>query len=107
MKTIEMGLNTEPDFLKADKMIDKWENSTETEETRNKMIEYWVKAGKRSLELKKQIEQVMREDGECRLSWSCDGRTRHMMHSEQWKKALESNGWNWEIGYNYECVIRR
>lgn len=104
MRCVHMGLNTEPDYLKADEVKARWRARGNEE-----MVQRWEDAEKRSLELKAEIEQIMEEDGECRLSWSCDGRTRHQMHSCQWQNAMENEhpDWEWTIGYNYECTIRK
>lgn len=104
MKRIDMGLNTEPDWLNSAKAIENWSNSGNTE-----MVERWKKMHEYSLGLKAEIEKAMEEDGECSLSWSCEGRTRHEMHSHQWKEALEKEhpDWEWQIEYNYVCYIRR
>lgn len=85
MRCVDMGLNTEPWNMESGKRKEK------------------------AILLKTEIEKIMEDDGECRLSWSCEGRTRHEMHSNQWMNALkdEHPDWEWTIGYNYECTISK
>lgn len=92
-KTIHMGLNTEPRF----ELPDKYETFDES----NK--DYWRREVERATALKEEIEKVMAEEGTCELSWSCDGRTRHQMHAQQWASALPQ--FNFEITYNYGCTL--
>lgn len=73
IKTIHMGLNTEPD------------------------------SSEKAMELRKKIVETMNKFGECRLSWSCTGRTRHSMHAHQWRQAFPE--YYFEIGDNYECYV--
>lgn len=82
MRVVNMGENTDPDWLKSNKATN-------------------------SLKLKAEIEKIMEEDGECRLSWSCEGRARHEMHSYHWKEAMKDHtNWKWKIDYNYNCIIK-
>lgn len=99
MKTIHMGLNTEPAWLHADDTIRRWEA-----EGNQKMVDYWKDARRLSLCLKDEIVKALLADGEVRLSWSCTGRTRHTMHAMQWKEAMPE--YDFTIGDNYECIVR-
>lgn len=100
MQTIHMGLNTEPDWIKADEIIERWKS-----QGNNEMVAYWEKSRVDTLKLRDQIIEVVERDGECGLSWSCDGRTRHQMHACQWAKAMPE--YDFEIGYNYLCIVRK
>lgn len=92
-KTVHMGLNTEPTF----KLPPSLETFSEEQQT------WWKKEVDYANSLKDEIEKVMAEDGECSLSWSCTGRTRHEMHASQWARALPQ--YDFEIGYNYVCNL--
>lgn len=99
MKTIHMGLNTEPSYLKADEVIERWKA-----DGNQGMVYYWEREKNRTLELKERIIEAVEADGEVELSWSCDGETRHQMHSIQWAKALQE--YKFEIG-RYKCIVRK
>lgn len=93
-KTIDMGLNTAPNF----KLPEKFDTLSEDSQS------YWKREVERALSLKAEIEKAMEEDGECRLSWSCTGRTRHEMHSQQWASALPQ--YDFDISYqDYGCRV--
>ena len=100
MKTIFMGLNTEPEWLHSDAAIRRWKAQGNDE-----MVAYWEKARAKALDLRDQIIAVIEKEGACELSWSCTGRTRHEMHAHQWAKAMPE--YDFEIGYNYHCVVRK
>jgi 3-oxoacyl-ACP reductase-like protein len=93
MKTIHMGLNTEPRFALP-------ENFDNLPEDSKKYLKMEME---KANELKAEIHKVMEEEGACELSWECTGRTRHQMHAEQWKEALPE--YSFKIGYNYECKV--
>jgi len=58
--------------------------------------------------LVKQFKEIVERDGECRASWSCTGRTRHVWQSEVLAKELEAEGYVWEIDYDsYLCIARK
>lgn len=95
IKTINMGLNTEPVF----NLPEKFDSLPE------KSQKYFKREMEVALELKDQIQKAIEEDGACRLSWECSGRTRHQMHAEQWENALPE--YKFEIGYNYECKVNK
>lgn len=82
--TIEMGLNTSPDFVKADMLIGKFAE----EEGGQTMVDYWTKVKYRTLELKDRIEFCVEKFGMVSLNWSCHGETRFTMHSYEWAEAL-------------------
>lgn len=98
MKTIDMGLNTEPAWIGADKVIERWKGNQE-------MIDRWIREKDHSISLRDEIIRVVESDGECSLSWSCTGRTRHAMHAHQWSDAMPQ--YDFQIGYNYECIVRK
>ena len=95
IKMVDMGLNTEPRFKLPEKFN---ELSEETKKHVQKEVEY-------ATSLREEIHKIMEEDGACRLSWSCTGRTRHEMHAQQWAAALPE--YDFQIGYNYECVVTK
>lgn len=100
MKTIYMGLNTEPDWLHADASIRIWEA-----EGNDEMVSYWKNLKTKSLALRNEIRETVESDGSCQLSWDCTGRARHEMHAYQWREAMPE--YQFEIGSNYECVVRK
>lgn len=93
MLTIEMGLNTEPNFNLPEGI----DNLPED------LKGYWEKEVSRSLHLKGLIEKALAEYGECRLNWSCEGASRFDMHSSQWAYALQD--YEFEIS-RYTCIVR-
>jgi hypothetical protein len=95
MRTVHMGLNTEPRF-------DLPERFESIPEENKKHIQNEIKY---ATNLRDEINKIMEEDGECRLSWSCEGRTRHEMHSQQWKEMMPE--YEFDIGYNYHCVLKK
>ena len=99
IKSISMGLNTEPYWEKADEVIKKFKISNDKE-----MVEWWEKRKKESEELRAEIIKTVEEDGVCELSWSCGGATRHSMHASQWAEALPQ--YDFEIG-RYKCIVRK
>ena len=100
MKTIHMGLNTEPAWVKADEVIERWKAQGS-----DKMVEYWNNAREVSLSLRSQILEALEEEDTVQLSWSCTGRTRHMMHASQWRDAMPEL--DFIIGENYICIVRK
>lgn len=88
-----MGLNTEPTF--------------EMPEIKNENArEHYEMEQKDALRLRDEIIECVEKNGECSLSWSCTGRTRHVMHAEQWKEAMPQ--YNFEIDYDsYGCIVRK
>lgn len=100
MKTIHMGLNTDPAFARADGAIERW-----SAEGNYEMVEYWKKMKDKTLALRDEIVSVVENEGECKLSWSCTGRTLHEILSRQWADAMPE--YDFEIGYNYHCVVRK
>ncbi len=99
MKTINMGLNTEPDFLKADEIIERWENDGNME-----MAECWKKAKTETAALRDEIIKTVEKDGCCTLNWNCTGETRFAMHANQWAKALPQ--YDFTIG-RYSCMVQK
>ena len=99
MKTINMGLNTEPDFLKADEIIKRFEKDGNTE-----MIKSWENAKAETAALRDEIIETVEKDGVCELNWSCTGAARFTMHANQWAKALPQ--YDFTIG-RYECIVRK
>ena len=100
MKTIHMGLNTGPDWVGAEEAIKRWKAQGNAS-----MVEQWEKWRDHSLSLRAHIIEVVESEGACKLSWGCTGRTRHQMHAMQWQDALPQ--YDFEIGYNYHCVVRK
>lgn len=101
MKTFYMGLNTEPDWLKADEVIARWKaNGNGNEE----IIERWEKARVETKALRDEIAAEVETNGIAELSWSCMGETRHTMHSQQWAKAMPE--YDFEIS-RYKCIVRK
>ena len=100
MKTISMGLNREPDWLRADDAIARWKK----EENGQEWVERWERARNESLALRDEIVAEVEKNGAVSLSWSCIGETRHTMHSRQWAKAMPE--YDFEIG-RYKCVVRK
>lgn len=99
MKTINMGLNTEPDWVKADEVIDRWKQAGAEE-----MVHRWTIAKARSLELRAKIINTVEAEGVCELNWSCTGATLFDILAWNWKKALPQ--YRFEIG-RYRCVVHK
>ena len=99
MKTINMGLNTEPAWVKADEIIERWRAAGD-----QTMVDCWENMRNLSLNLRDEIVKALLVDGEVSLSWSCSGRTSHQMHAMHWAEAMPE--YEFDIGYNYECVVR-
>lgn len=97
MKTIQMGLNQEPDWVKADEVIDRCREKGNTI-----MVEAWEKMKRESIKLRDEIISTVEADGGCELNWSCNGETRFAMHSAQWAKAMPQ--YRFEIG-RYSCKV--
>lgn len=52
-----------------------------------------------------EFKALVEKHGAARASWSCTGRTRHLMHSHQLKDACPE--YDFEIDYDsYKCVGR-
>ena len=103
MKIFHMGLNTEPDWIKADAAIERWK-ANGNEEQAKEMTEYWEVARAKTLALRDEIAAEVEANGVAELSWSCMGETRHTMHSHQWAKAMPE--YDFEIG-RYKCIVRK
>lgn len=99
MKTFYMGLNTEPDWIRADEIIARWKASGN-----EKMVEMWGNMKVKTKQLRDEIAAEVDKNGSASLSWSCDGETRHFMHSRQWEKAMPE--YDFEIG-RYKCIVRK
>lgn len=99
IKTIRMGLNTEPDWLKADEVIARWKA-----QGNEKMVATWERMRDSSIELRDKIIDTVERDGACELDWSCTGETRFNMHACQWKQAMPQ--YRFEIG-RYSCKVFR
>lgn len=97
MKTIQMGLNTEPAFVNADEIIKRCEANGETA-----VIEYQKRAKERTLKLKAEIIEAVEADGECALNWGCTGATLFDCLAHQWANALKQ--YRFEIG-RYTCKV--
>jgi hypothetical protein len=97
MKTIQMGLNTEPDFIKADEVIARFKASNN-----QSGVEMWERMRKSSEDLRDKIIETVTADGAAELNWSCTGETLFYMLSNQWKKALPQ--FRFEIG-RYSCKV--
>ena len=54
--------------------------------------------------VEKLIEIVERE-GACKASWGVTGRTMHSILASQLAQQLQQ--YDFEIGYNYECIARK
>jgi len=53
-----------------------------------------------------EFKKAVEENGSARASWSCDGRTRHMIQSEILKEALPE--YEFEIDYmTYGCLAKK
>lgn len=53
-----------------------------------------------------EFKSLIEEHGEARASWSCTGRSRHLIHSNQLRKACPE--YDFEIDYDtYKCVGRK
>lgn len=99
-RIIMMGLNTDPYWEDAEVSINRWKA-----EGNESMVCQWEDWRDKSLVLKEMIEEAVEQEGECKLVWSCTGRTRHAMHAHNWSRALPQ--YEFEIGDNYECIVRK
>ena len=53
-----------------------------------------------------EFKALVEEHGVARASWSCTGRTRHMMHAHQLRLACPE--YDFELDYDtYKCVGRK
>ena len=53
-----------------------------------------------------EFKALVEEHGEARACWSCNGRTRHLIHSTQLEAACPE--YDFEIDYDtYRCVGRK
>ena len=97
MKTINMGLNTEPYWVRADEVIERWKankNST--------MVECWEKMRNDSLELRNKIIETVEAEGSCGLNWTCTGETLFNILANQWSSAMPQ--YRFEIS-RYTCKV--
>lgn len=99
MKTFNMGLNTEPDWLKADEVIARFR-----EKGNDEMVDYWEKQADKTKKLRDDIAEEVDANGEAGLNWECTGETRFNMHACQWAHAMPE--YDFEIG-RYKCIVRR
>lgn len=97
MKTIEMGLNTEPSWIYEEKVIERL-----TEEGDVTRIESYQKLVQHAKDLRDKIVETVERDGCCALNWSCTGATRFEIHSFQWSAAMPE--YRFEIG-RYSCKV--
>lgn len=97
MKTISMGLNTEPYFARADEVIERWKN-----DGNDKMVAQWQKMKSDTLALRDKIVETVEADGSCALNWSCTGETLFNILACQWSKAMPE--YRFEIG-RYSCKV--
>jgi hypothetical protein len=97
MKTIQMGLNTEPDFIKADEVIARFKESNN-----QSGVEMWERMRKASEALRDKIAETVSADGAVELNWDCTGETRFYMHANQWKNAMPQ--FRFEID-RYSCKV--
>ena len=82
--TIEMGNDTEPDYLKADSIILRLYSSGETEG-----VKRWMQRKLKSLYLRDEIINAVESDGECFLNWACEGEHRFNAHATMWEYTLQ------------------
>lgn len=104
MRTIHMGLNTDPAEY-AEKAIKNWESTDTDEEEIRDMILYWKKELAKANHLKEEIINAVKEYGKVSLSWSCNGRTRHAMHAQHWAECMPE--YKFDIDCNYHCVVSK
>lgn len=99
MKTIQMGLNTEPSWVKADEVIERWKASGN-----EAMIQSWERMRADSLELRAKIIEAVEADGVCELNWSCTGATLFDILAWNWKQAMPE--YRFEIA-RYSCIVHK
>lgn len=97
MKTIQMGLNTEPYFIKADEVIARFKASNN-----QSGVEMWERMRKTSEDLRDEIIATVEADGKCELNWGCTGATLFDCLAYNWSKAMPQ--YRFEIG-RYSCKV--
>ena len=97
MKCIEMGLNTEPYWVRGYEIIERWKADNNEE-----MVSYWEKGINHSIELRDAIIAEVEANGGCELNWSCNGETRFNIHACQWADAMPQ--YRFEIA-RYRCKV--
>lgn len=101
MKTIQMGLNTEPRFAKADEVIARVKKQ-ETAEGFARWFTMWQKGLAESEKLRDEITATVEKDGKCELNWSCTGATLFDCLAYNWSKAMPQ--YRFEIA-RYSCKV--
>lgn len=97
MKYISMGLNTTPDWVKADELIAKG-----LAEGNQSFAEMWTRMRDTSIALRNEIINTVEKDGKCEIGWSCTGSTLFDILAHQWKNAMPE--YRFEIG-RYCCKV--
>lgn len=95
--TIQMGLNTAPDFQGADETIARFQSQGNAE-----MVERWKNAKTRTLALRDEILEALHTHGTVELNWSCTGATLFGILAHQWKNAMPEA--DFKIG-RYSCIL--
>lgn len=95
MKTIDMGLNTAPDFVKHDEIVARANGRIDFIKMRERMRDD-------SLALRDQIIAAVEADGKCGLNWNCTGETLFNILACQWERAMPE--YRFEIG-RYSCYV--
>lgn len=97
MKYISMGLNTTPDWTKADELIAKGKA-----EGNQKFVEMWERMRDSSIELRDKIIATVESEGCCEIGWSCTGSTLFDILAWNWKAAMPQ--YRFEIA-RYSCKV--
>lgn len=97
MKYISMGLNTTPDWTRADELIAKG-----NAEGNQPFVEMWKRMKDTSIALRDEIIKTVEDEGECEIGWSCTGATLFDCLAYQWSKAIPQ--YRFEIG-RYSCKV--
>lgn len=96
MTSIDMSLNNEPDWLKAEQVKKNFGDNVDG-------FNNWMKNSyNRSVTLRDKIIEAVEKEGCCSLNWGCLGETRFNMHSCQWQAALPQ--YYFVIG-RYKCHV--
>lgn len=98
-ESIDMGLNTEPAWIKAEAIAEKFRISGD-----NDMASWWIREKKETLALRDKIRDTVERDGACYLVWGCTGKTRQVMHSMQWADAMPEYDF---VIDGYSCLVKK
>lgn len=90
-----LGLNNLPD--QEDACITQWNGKERREDC------FWFKTS----DIIEAIKEKVNECGWCKISFSCDGRTRHLWQSKAWAEKMPEFEWEFDYDYYYAKATKR